>query len=615
MDASAAGHGALTIAAGAAFAASGAALVGAVRGRPGWTRAALALLTAGALAAALATVVLGRALVRLDLSLVYVADAARRSATRPYRLAGLWAGNAGSLLLWTAVLAAVACASGWAVRRRLPELAATHVALASGIVGALAMTSRWAADPFRRLAIPAIDGGGLVPILEHGAMLVHPPLLYSGLALTLAPFALTVAALAHRSLDDAWSALAWAVIVTAMAIGAHWAYDELAWGGFWAWDPVENGVLLPWLALTASLHAARRRRRGTEAALVLTTFALATVGSVLARSGVTASVHAFAEARRVGIALAALAVVVVAVAVAAFVRGAPRGTGPGDRSLLRVNTAGLVAITAIVATGTLAPLVRGAFDDRERVVSAGFYAPLVLPVALVLLVALGWSSARTPRARAWAAGVATATAVAMLLVAHAGPGAVLLAAGAGFAGGGALAGLAQRAGRRSAEVAHLGLALLLAGVAGTATGTDRSVPVESGTVVVVRGYELLVGELVATSRPGRRDVRVPITVRRGGRTVATLTPAWRVAQPSGLALAVADRRSTLLEDLQVVPARVAPPASAVLVVRVRPLARWVWIGAGLMVVGALSALVGRRRSPLAAPIASQPLALGHSGVS
>ncbi|HJV08632.1 MAG TPA: cytochrome c biogenesis protein CcsA, partial [Acidimicrobiales bacterium] len=206
-----------------------------------------------------ALVVLAVALVRVDGTLVYVADHTSRATSWPYRLAGLWGGMAGSLLLWTLMAAGWAVVAGRVARRRVPALAGGVQAVLGGYLvvfcGLLVLVSR----PFDRLAVPALDGGGLNPVLLHPAMLYHPPLLYAGAVGMVVPFAWAMAA----GGDGRWLApaarfagVSLVLLSAGLLAGAHWAYVELGWGGYWAWDPVENGGLLPWLAGVAFLHAA-----------------------------------------------------------------------------------------------------------------------------------------------------------------------------------------------------------------------------------------------------------------------------------------------------------------------------------------------------------------------
>ena len=287
----------------------------------------------------MATGLLVRALVVGDHSLVYVADFSRRDAGWPYRAAALWGGMAGSLLWLAALVGLAGVAAAWRAGDRAVRDGVA--AVTGGVVAVLVALGLAFADPFATLDVPAVDGAGLTPILEHAAMLYHPPLLYLGLATLVGPFALTVAALIDRRLDDAWlatvrrwSLLPWTLLAVGMVAGAHWAYVELGWGGYWAWDPVENTALLPWLAVTLLLHGARGVRtdrppvgRVALAGLACLPFVLALVGSLLTRSGATSSVHAFAESRAIGRALAVVVAAVV-VAVAALLRRAAGASAP-----------------------------------------------------------------------------------------------------------------------------------------------------------------------------------------------------------------------------------------------------------------------------------------------
>src|SRR5687767_748630 len=299
-----------------------ASLTGAARDRQDMARAATRALQAAALLLSMALAILGWALLSGDYNLEYVARATSRSMSWPYRLGSLWSGMEGSLLLWSALLAAGLCA-GITRLRGAPELQARSQAVSGILIAAASLLVLTMADPFARLAFPALDGAGLTPILEHPALLYHPPILYLGQTLLAVSFAVTIAALVMGRLDDAWltvtrrfAVLAWVALTAGMLTGAHWAYRELGWGGLWAWDPVENASLLPWLATTAFLHSAlvterRRRLHAWTAALALAAFALALVGAYLTRSGVTGSVHAFAEARAIGYAFLAAVVGVV----------------------------------------------------------------------------------------------------------------------------------------------------------------------------------------------------------------------------------------------------------------------------------------------------------------
>ncbi len=591
MGLSALGQGALAL----ALAAAGT-TAAVSRRRPAWGRrglvATFALVT-------VALVALARAFVGQDYSLVYVADHASRETTWPYRLAGVWGGMAGSLLLWTWILSAWTLVASRSVRRR-DDLAG----LAGGTQAVLALTATVflgllvaVSDPFATLAVPAIDGGGLTPILRHPAMLYHPPLLYAGYVGLAVPFALAVAggATAGGWLPVARRFMLASVVLLAvgMTAGAHWAYVELGWGGYWAWDPVENGALLPWLAGVAFLHSAVVGARSAQG-LAFLAFALSLLGAFLTRSGVTDSVHAFAEARTVGrVLLGALAVTTVVLIVLAVRR---RGPPDGPASpVLRVNNTLLLAVIVVVGFGLLFPVVSG----DGVIVTGRYFAVVTAPLALGVLAAigvgprLGWRPRPWPEVRArlrpagW--GIAALAAAAVLLDAPRLAPLLML----GLAGSAAALTVAEwrsRSPRRTGGLlAHLGVAVLLAGVAGTATGTHRTASLVPGQSITVRDYTLRLDQVLPVPAPdGGRAAQATIAVTRGRRHLATLRPVALVAR-SGDRVSEAALRSTPAADLQVALRNVSGGGGAVVVeVFVVPLAQWVWWGA-LLTAGGIAA--------------------------
>ena len=660
MGVTAVGGTALVLAAAAACASAVASWEGARRGRPAavaWGRRGLvavsALVTVGLAA-------LAWALVGQDYSLVYVADHSSRDTSWPYRLAGLWGGMAGSLLLWTWMLAGWAVVASRWLRRRAPELAGGTQAVlaveAAVFLGLLVTVSR----PFATLAVPAIDGGGLTPILRHPAMLYHPPLLYLGYVGLAVPAAIAVAALAGGGRARAWLGAArrfmvpsLVLLAVGMAAGAHWAYVELGWGGYWAWDPVENGALLPWLAGIAFLHSAVVAKRSPAAAgrgpsthaLAFLAFGLSLLGAFLTRSGVTASVHDFAEARAVGrVLLATLAVTTVALAGLAVVRRRRGAREPIDAvttaGAVRVNNVLLLAVIVVVGFGVLYPVLAG--DDL--VVTGRYFAVVTAPLALGVLAAIGvgprlgwrprpWPELRARLRPAWwgvaalvaaAAGLHDPGPVSLAMIGLAGSAAALTLAewrdrrcsqtekrGAAAGGTPSLArrgrvapkarqrpspGGAERgevgsgAGRSGLGagglLAHLGVAVLLAGVAGTATGTHRTASLVPGQSATVRDYTLRLEEVRPVAAPdGGRAAQATLTVERADRRVATLRPVALVAA-SGDRVSEAALRSTPVEDLQIALRTVSGGGGAVVVeIFVVPLAQWVWWGALLTAAG------------------------------
>jgi cytochrome c biogenesis factor len=494
------------------------------RGRDG---AARVLHRAGAAAAAVAVGCLGWALATGDFTLSYVAATSDRASSWPYRLAGLWGGMAGSLLLWAAMVAA------WGARRRS---AAVERAALAGLAAAVLAVGAVLASPWHRLASPALDGEGLTPILEHPAMLIHPPLLYAGLTGLAVPYAAVLGCVPWDRVRRQLLVCV-AAVTAGMAIGAHWAYAEVGWGGFWAWDPVENTALLPWLAAVAALHLVRAGRHAPAAAATCGALVLALLGTVLTRSGATESVHAFAEDPDVGWALGAVALAtVVATPLATRTasrdsRGA-RAASPGP-ALAASAAAGVVLLVVLV--GTVRPLV----GDAAVAVEGTFYARLVGPVAVAAAV-------------------------------------VLVATGAW---------------RRGAAVAHVGYLVLLVGVLGSTGGASTTATVATGASIEVGGWEVRNDGVRIVDD---RTVAVDISLVRGGDERARLEPSLVAHPERGGLLAETSLRSTPLTDVLVALRDAGDDGRALLEVHVRPLVWWVWWGAALVAAGLL---LQRRRGP------------------
>jgi cytochrome c-type biogenesis protein CcmF len=357
---------------------------------------------------------LGLAFLGSSLDWTYVAQQSRVDAPWYYRLAGVWGGMEGSLLLFTAI---VGVAATVASRRAVP--AARWAAL--GSVGALATINLALASPFGRLDAPARRGFGMNPILEHPAMAVHPPLLYAGLA------ASAGAAIAAAGAPSPWpAARRWllatlALLTAAMSLGAAWSYMEQGWGGYWAWDPVENTSLLVWLAALVAVHAGPLAGRRAASAVCVVPWLAAVVGTALVRSGSTPSVHGFAEQPDVGWALLGLSTMTAAAIGLAIARTpgrtAPR-TGTGVTRDPRWVIMTLTSIAAAVVTvGTFAPVLIDLVGGRSVAVRGDFFSRTIGPLAAVglpfLIIRLrrpwGWSSVAHAGAIVLLLGIAAST--------------------------------------------------------------------------------------------------------------------------------------------------------------------------------------------------------------
>jgi cytochrome c-type biogenesis protein CcmF len=573
-----------------------------------------------ALAAALVCVVaLGRALIQLDFGLTYVADFARRDSDSIYRLVALWGGMAGSLLVWLTILALVSFVATTQVRTRLPQLAPAGIAVLSSIVAAFAIISRFVADPFERLNIVPIEGNGLTPILHHAAMLYHPPLVYFGLTATVVPFALTLAARSQRDRTGAadrlvrrWLLVSWVLLTVGMLAGAHWSYAEVGWGGYWAWDPVENGVLLPWLAATFYLHSRQRARQYDDFAVV-GCFVAAIVGAYVTRSGATQSVHSFAEARRVGVALAIVLGLLVVGAIALLVRDrppSPRLDRPRTRraAALIAQNAVLATLMAAILLGTLYPLVRRAFGDRLSV-DGDYYTLVCTPLVWALLVGIIVGPARAITRTYVAVNVVVfvaATAIALQFGSI--TASLTLGLGAAALRSSIVALIRHPRRRAGAFIVHAGFALLLVGVAGSALGSSRTIAMRPGERVRFEGYDIVLDSTRAEPHDQFARLQAQFHVTGKHSADVRLTPSLDIYEQRGIALPETAYRSSPVDDVMIAVRDVQADETVLAQITVRPLMWWLWWGGLVMTFGGLWCLLARVRagSPSLALAREQP---------
>ena len=250
-------------------------------------------------------IVLEAAFLRNDFSFQLVADYSSTTTPFYYRLPSMWSSQAGSLLLWAWVLSIASSAVLYATRNRLRELVPYATAVLMGVGAFFIGLALFASNPFQELSPAPADGAGLSPLLRHPSMIMHPPMVYSGYVFFTVPFAFAIGALITRRLDASWirvtrrfALIAWTFLSIGVVLGASWSYAELGWGGYWAWDPVENASLMPWLIGSAFLHSIMvQEKRGMlktwNVSLIVATFSLALLGTFLVRSGVLQSIHAF----------------------------------------------------------------------------------------------------------------------------------------------------------------------------------------------------------------------------------------------------------------------------------------------------------------------------------
>src|SRR5436305_3819415 len=325
-----------------------------------------------------------------------------------YKLAAMWSSQEGSLLLWAWVLSMAAALSLWATRNKLREIVPYATAVMMGVAAFFTGLMLFAPDlqPFATVS-GATDGVGLNPLLQHPSMMIHPPMLYSGyLAMTI-PFAFAVGALITRRVDAEWiratrrfALIAWTFLGFGLLLGARWSYTELGWGGYWAWDPVENAALMPWLLSTAFLHSIMvQEKRGMlkawNACLVVGTFSMALLGTFLVRSGVLQSIHAFGDNTVGPYILGLIGVVVIGSTLLIISRlddlRSPKRIDSlvSRESVFLVNNLLLVGLTAVIFWGTFFPLISELFTGEKASLAAPWFDRYTTPLAIGLVLFTG----------------------------------------------------------------------------------------------------------------------------------------------------------------------------------------------------------------------------------
>ncbi len=649
------GHVAVVLGLAATLYAAGAFAIAGLRGDRAVLASARYAMYAAFGLVALACLAMVVSLLSHDFSVRYVAR--NNATTTPpfYSVISLWAALEGSILFWTLL------ATGWAglvlhrYRDRLPILMPwVGVTLALGAAFFFAVMA-WPGDPFVRIAPVGAEGNGPNALLQnHPFMGLHPPLLYLGYTGLAVPFAFGMAALITRRTDDAWLAVVrrwtlvpWIFLTMGIVAGAWWSYEVLGWGGYWAWDPVENAALLPWLTATAFIHSSMvAERRGTlrtwTHALVIATFVLTLVGTFLTRSGVIASVHSF-TASPIGPWFAVAILLSLGLALTLLLWRLPdlRDTrAPGAvvsrESAFLFNNVLFLGITFAVLFGTLYPMLVEAASGARTSVGAPWFNRINAPIFAALLFltgvgpALPWGGASWATLRdrfalpviggvvatvaAWALGIADFAALGTLGLAafvltvlgeELFRGARSRARARGEAPATALWRLATRNRRRyGGYLAHAGICVMAVAIAISATlGSETSATLRTGETMTLRGYTLTLDGLV--TEPLADDARVRETraeLHVAGPQSGPMTAALRDYPNSTTAIATPGVRTGPGEDLYVTLLAYDPSVpNATLRVFVNPLVMWIWAGGAIVALGALFAIwPDRRRDALLA---------------
>ncbi|MEO0400594.1 MAG: heme lyase CcmF/NrfE family subunit [Pseudomonadota bacterium] len=624
------------------------------------------LMRAGAAGAGAQAVLVAAAFVLLtiahansDFSIANVYENSHTAKPFVYKLSGVWGSHEGSMLLWALILAGFGGVLALQ-RNAMDGLKARTLAVQGLIAAAFLAFILFTSNPFARIFPAPVEGQDLNPLLQDPGLAVHPPFLYFGYVGFSIVFAFAAAGLMSGRIDEAWAravrpwaTASWTFLTIGIGLGAWWAYYELGWGGFWAWDPVENASFMPWLAGTALIHSIRvTETRGAfkawTALLALLAFSLSLVGTFLVRSGVLTSVHAFAVDPARGVFILAILAASVGGGLALYALRAPSLTSDARFDAvsreggLFVNNILLVAACATVFIGTFYPLFAEAMSGEKLSVGAPYFNLAFTPFAFISLFILGpaaalaWKRGRLGAAlgRIWPAALAGLAAIIIAFwLARPREAAALLGAGlAVWAGGSVVLDLLKRirileagAAVRFAAlprsslamtVGHLGFAVVALGVIGAGVWKSETIAyVQPGDSVTVGGFNVGLISVDQAEGPNYVTETARFEAHRGaasgdsGDSSGTheIVAERRFYPVRGMQTTEAGVVSTLLGDLYVTVGDRDPSRGWVVRAWRRPLALWMWIGAGLMALGgAIAALpvTARRPSPSKTPAAS-----------
>ena len=590
-----------------------------------------------------ASALLLTALIRSDFSFVYVADHTSLELPTPYKISAFWGGQEGSLLLWLLILTAYSTIAVLLARRTAGTLVAWVVPVLGVVVGFFSLVLVAVSSPFATQTAPP-DGIGLNPSLQNPYMVSHPPALYLGYVGLAIPFAFAMAALLSRRTDELWivltrrwTLLAWTFLGIGQLLGAHWAYVEVGWGGYFAWDPVENAALMPWLVATAFLHSVMiQEKRGMlkvwNMLLVVGAFCLSLFGTFLTRSGILNSIHSFTEGPLGAWFLGFICVVVVGstalvLARLPLLRAKTRLESPISReATFLYNNLLLVAFCLTILWGVIYPILSEAVRGEQMTVGPPYYnfflkafgLPLLLLMGIGPLVAWRRASLRSlGRTFAWPAGIALLTGVLLLpfgagdsipgLVAYSFSAFVLASIVLEFARGtrarrglsgepwpAALGSLISRNRRRyGGYIVHAAIVLLAIGVAGSsAYDTIREAELSPGQSMNVGPYTLAYQRLATREGSNALEQRAIVRVERDGRSLGTLESGKNSYRAEGQVSNEVGIRSDWRtgEDLFVIADEIGRDGRVAFEVHISPLVNLIWLAGALFLAGSLVAL-------------------------
>ncbi len=582
------------------------------------------------------------AFLTFDFSIQYVAINTNRGTPFYYRITALWGALEGSIVLWSWMLSIYTLIVVVQYRRRQPELYPWVLSVMLGILAFFLLVMTIPAPPFERLTPIPPDGRGLNPLLQDSGMITHPVALYLGFTGFTVPFAFAMAGLIVGrtgeewiTITRRWTIIAWYFLSLGLLIGGWWSYHVLGWGGYWAWDPVENAAFMPWLTATAFLHSVmvqerRRMLKLWNLSLIILTFGLTIFGTFLTRSGIIGSVHSFTQGSIGIFFLGFLALALLgSFSLLASRMERLRAEGVLDsvvsrESMFLLNNLFLVAAAFTVFFGTVFPLLSEAVRGVKISVGAPFFNLVNIPVFLSLLFLMGvgpliaWRRASAENLKRnflkpVLAGFVAAAALRAVGVAN---GLVLTAMGlvvfvastialdlfravrarrrSGDGWSAATWGLLLRQNRRyGGFIVHLGILVVALGVAGSqAWSVQKEVTLDRGQSAELAGYHVRFDGLSASEESNHAKVTGAFTVTNGGAGGDVLHPAKKFYPQDQSPIAAVDYRLGFFEDIYVVLGDFANDGShATIKVQVNRMVSWLWMGGFVLTLGAALAIL------------------------
>jgi len=594
-----------------------------------------------------------------NFSMAYVAEHSNRALPPFYKFAALWAGQEGSLLFWSWLLSIYAFLVLFVNRNKHPELMPYVGVVLAGVQTFFLTLNNFVASPFSVMAggdaagvmhvAKLAEGHGLNPLLQYPEMVIHPPMLYLGYTGFTVPFAFALAALLGRypgekwiHITRRWTMIAWCFQSVGILLGAHWAYAVLGWGGYWAWDPVENASLLPWITGTAFLHSVMmQEKRGMLKVwniwLVFTTFMLCILGTLLTRSGVVSSVHAFAQSS-IGDWFVGFLALTFIVCFWAYWKNRDylRSDNQLDSLVSRessflFNNLILLAACFAVLWGTLFPVLSEWVSGSKISVGPPFFNKVNIPIALFLLLLTGigpllaWRKTSFDALRrnfAWPLGggvlagiiafvfgfrdiyslicLILGVFVTLTIFSEFFRGARVIAARDGTNLISAVGELTMRNTRRyGGYVVHFGMVLIFIGIAGVPFNRDIQSELSPGQSLKIGPYTILCQNFDQLANGNYESERATLEVFRNGKSEMMLYPERRFFLASQVTETMVAIQTSPLRDLYVVYAGRSPESNKpVIHAYLNPLVKWIWFGGLVVVLGTGLALFPNRRTAL-----------------